>query len=166
MRSSLEFLGFVWLADRMVPFIQENHARWNTTPADDLYRYLAWFWGKDLLAASFSGEDIYGVCTIKLFDRLEDFLKPFVFEPTGKFCMVDLLVAVSPLAIADCLESLFKRWGPQEIMIWERGDRTERTTLAPRMYTWAQYLKLTSRLTYGIVKEEDYGKSAQPREHS
>jgi hypothetical protein len=158
MKGTLEFLGFVWLADRMVPFIRENHARWALAPADDLYGYLGRFWGKDLLAVSCSDDQIYGVCTIKLFDRLEDWLKPFVFEPTGKFCMVDLLVAVSPLAIADCFEVLFKRWGPQEIMIWERGERTEQTTGAPRMYTWKEYMKLTRRLTYGTVKEEQiYG---------
>jgi hypothetical protein len=155
--SMLEFMGFVWLADRLVPFIRENHAKWRDGSSDGLYEYLAWFWSRNLLAVSMSNEQIYGICAIKLFDRLEDFLKEHPFEPTGKFCMVDLLVAVSPLAIADCLESLFKRWGPQEIMLWERGDRTEKTTRAPRMYTWAQYLKLTSRLTYGVVKEDLYG---------
>jgi hypothetical protein len=156
-KSTLEFLGFTWFADRLVPFIRENHARWSAAPVDDLYGYLAWFWARDLLAVSSTDGEIYGLCTIKLFNRLEDFLLARPFEPTGKFCMVDLLVAVSPLAIADCLESLFRRWGPQEIMLWERGDRTEKSSRAPRMYTWAQYLRLTSRLTYGTVQEELYG---------
>jgi hypothetical protein len=150
MKTTLEFVGFVWLADRMVPFIKENHAKWKDTPDQKLYEYLAWFWGKDLLAVSFSEEEIYGVCTIKLFDQLEDFLSPKAFNPTGKFCLVDLLVAVSPVAIADCFETLFKRWGPQETMLWDRNERTEGG--APRMFTWKGYLKLTRRLTYGLVE--------------
>jgi hypothetical protein len=149
MKSTWEFP--VWLADRIVPFIKENHARWKDAPDQDLHEYLAWFRGKDLLAVSFSGEEIYGVCTIRMFDRLEDFLAPSVFEPGGKFCMVDLLVAVSPEGIANCFERFLARWGPQEILLWERGERTENG--APRMYTWESYLKLTRRLTYGLVKE-------------
>jgi hypothetical protein len=150
MKTTLEFVGFVWLADRMVSFIRENHKKWQDTPDQKLYEYLAWFWGKDLLAVSFCGEEINGVCTIKLFDQLEDFLSPKAFNPTGKFCMVDLLVATNPMAIANCFEKLFARWGPQEIMLWDRNERTEKG--APRMFTWEQYLKLTRRLTYGLVE--------------
>ena len=155
MKTVWEFLSFIWLADKMVPFIRENHPKWRDDSDQDLYDYLAWFWGKDLLAVSFTGEEIYGVCTIKLFSELEDFLSPFVFEPDGKFCMVDLLVAVSPLAIADCFETLFGRWGSREVMIWERGERTLASAGAPRMYTWKQYKRLTRRLTYGVVKDEE-----------
>jgi hypothetical protein len=162
-KSVLEFAAFIWIADRAVPFIKEHHSRWKDRSADELYDYLAWFWGKDLLAISFLGGEIYGVCAIKLFDRLEDFLEPWPFNPTGKFCMVDLLVAVSPVATAECFEIFFKRWGRQEVMLWERNERTENTTGAPRMFTWKQYLKLTSRLTYGLVskEEKDYGLLAQ-----
>jgi hypothetical protein len=149
MKTTLEFIGFAWLADRMVPFIKENHRKWKDTPDHELYEYLTWFADRDLLAISASGEEIYGVCAIRLFDQLEDFLSPKAFNPTGKFCLVDLLVAVSPVAIADCFERFFARWGPQEIMLWERDARTENG--CPRMYTWSQYLKLTSRLTYGLV---------------
>ena len=136
-------------AASLTAFIQENHSKWNSTPEAKLRDYLAWFADKDLLAISASRGEIYGVCTIKLFDQLEDFLSPKAFNPTGKFCMVDLLVAVSPVAIAQCFETLFGRWGPQETMLWDRGERTEGG--APRMYTWQQYLKLTRRLTYGLV---------------
>ena len=148
MKSTLEFLGFVWLADRLVPFIRENHAKWRDGTDQGLYEYLAWFWSRNLLAVSMSNEQIYGVCAIRFFNRLEDFLRPRAFESGGKFCMVDLLVATTPLAIADCFESLFGRWGPQEIMLWERQERTENTSKAPRMYTWDQYLKLKRKLTY------------------
>lgn len=133
----------------LVPFIRENHAKWRDTPSNKLRDYLDWFENRELLSVSVLGEEIYGVCTIKLFDQLSDFLEPWAFNPTGKFCMVDLLVALSPVAIAHCFETLFARWGPQEIMIWERGRRTENGV--PRMFTWEQYLKLTRRLTYGLV---------------
>ena len=146
--SMLEFMGFIWLADRLVPFIRENHPKWRDGSSDGLYEYLAWFWARNLLAVSMSNEQIHGVCAIRFFNRLEDFLRPRAFEAGGKFCMVDLLVATSPLAIADCFESLFGRWGPQEIMLWERGERTENTSRPPRMYTWDQYLKLKRRLAY------------------
>ena len=150
MKTTLEFAGFVWLADRMVPFIRENHKKWQDTPNQKLYEYLAWFWGKDLLAVSLCGEEINGVCAIKLFDQLEDFLSPKAFNPTGKFCQVDLLVATSPVGIANCFEKLFARWGEQQVLLWDRGERTEGG--APRMFTWNQYLKLTCRLTYGLVE--------------
>jgi hypothetical protein len=140
---------YVYLPDLGASFVRENHPKWKSTPEAKLQEYLTWFADRELLAISASGEEIYGICTIKLFDKLEDFLSPEAFNPTGKFCQVDLLVAVSPVAIADCFETLFKRWGPQEIMLWERSERTENG--APRMFTWKEYLKLTRRLTYGLV---------------
>ena len=136
-----------------VSFIRENHPKWKDSSAAKIAEYLTWFADRGLLAIVASEEEIYGVCAIKLFDKLTDFLEPWPFDPTGKFCLVDLLVAVSPLAIADCFKVFFDRWGPQEIMLWDRGERTEGG--APRMYTWNQYLKLTRRLTYGVI---DYGK--------
>lgn len=136
----------------LTAFIRDNHAKWASTPEAKLQAYLAWFADRDLLAVIDCFGVIYGVCAIKLFDRLEDFLEPWVFEPTGKFCMVDLLVATSPVGISECFETLFDRWGPQETMLWDRQERTENG--APRMYTWSQYLKLTKRLTYGLVNEE------------
>jgi hypothetical protein len=150
MKTALEFVGFFCLAERIIPFIKENHQKWQDTPDQKLYEYLAWFWSKDLLAVSLYGEEINGVCTIKLFDQLEDFLSPKAFNPTGKFCLVDLLVATSPVAIANCFEALFARWGEQETMLWDRDIRTEKGS--PRIYTWSQYLKLTRRLTYGLVE--------------
>jgi hypothetical protein len=140
--------------ESLVPLIREAR-RYSCWQFDTLCDWFAYFWNRGTIAFVIdAGGNAQGVCAIKLFSRIEQFLEPFVHEPTSKFCMVDLLVAVSPIAIADCFEILFGRWGPQEIMIWERGDRTAQTDRAPRMYTWAQYLKLTNRLTYGIVKEE------------
>jgi hypothetical protein len=143
-------MNIVSQLDSIVAFVREYHPKWRDTPEAKLNKYLEWFQEKSLLAVSHSYGEIYGVCTIKLFDQLEDFLSPEAFNPTGKFCQVDLLVALSPVAIADCFEKLFARWGPQEIMLWDRGERTEKG--APRMFTWEEYLKLTRRLTYGLVE--------------
>jgi hypothetical protein len=143
----------------LVPLIREAR-RYSVWQFDMLCDWFAYFWNRGTIAFVIDAHgNAQGVCAIKLFSQLEQFLEPFMHEPSGTFCMVELLVAVSPLAIADCFEILFGRWGPQAIMIWERGDRTEQPNRAPRMYTWAQYLKLTNRLTYGFVKEEPiYGR--------
>jgi hypothetical protein len=143
----------------LMPLIREAR-RYSVWQFDMLCDWFAYFWNRGTIAFVIDAHgNAQGICAIKLFNRLEQFLEPFVHEPTGKFCLVDLLVAVSPLAIADCFEILFGRWGPQAIMIWDRGDRTDQPNRAPRMYTWLQYLKLTNTLTYGIVKEEPiYGR--------
>jgi hypothetical protein len=86
-----------------------------------------------------------GVCVIKLFSRLEGMLEPFIHEPEGGFCLVDVLSAKSPQAIGMLYSSLKERWGPGRIMLWDRGARTEKG--APRMYRWDDYEKLTRRLT-------------------
>jgi hypothetical protein len=150
---------YIETMESLVPLIREAR-RYSLWQFDILCDWFAYFWNRGTIAFVIDARgNAQGVCAIKLFNRLEQFLEPFVHEPTGKFCLVDLLVAVSPPTIADCFEILFGRWGPQEIMIWERGDRTAQTDRAPRMYTWAQYLKLTNRLTYGLVKEEPiYGR--------
>jgi hypothetical protein len=148
--NTLEFLSFVWMADQMVPFIKEHHPKWRNEPQQKLYEYLAWHAGKNTLSVDFQGGEIYGVCTIKLFDQLEDFLEPRAFNPTGKFVMVDLLVAVSPLAIAHCFDRLVSIWGPQEIVLFDRGERTEKG--APRIYRWEEFMKLTRRISYGLAE--------------
>jgi hypothetical protein len=148
--NTLEFLSFVWLADRMVPFIREYHPKWRDEPAQKLYDYLAWHAGKKTLAVDCQGEEIYGVCTIKLFDQLDDFLDPRTHNPTGRFVMVDLLVAVSPVAIAHCFDKLVYIWGPRHTVIWERGERTENG--CPRIYRWDQFMKLTRRISYGLAE--------------
>jgi hypothetical protein len=140
--------------ESLVPLIRKAR-RYSLWQFDILCDWFAYFWNRGTITFVIDARgNAQGVCAIKLFSRLEQFLEPFVHEPSGKFCMVDLLVAVSPPTIADCFEILFKRWGQQAIMIWDRGDRTDQPNRAPRMYTWGQYLKLTNRLTYGIVKEE------------
>lgn len=153
MRTSELFAKDYRITEYVVPFIRERHKKWHKEPDQKVINYLAWFYERDCLAISMPKE-IHGICCIRLFDKLEDFLEPFAFDPSGQFCMVDLLVATTPNAIADCFEFLFKRWGRQEIIIWERLERTCNSLKAPRMYTWEQYLRLTRRLTYGLTPSE------------
>lgn len=143
---------FVHLMGMVTPFIQEHHPRWRDSTDAEIAWYCAWFWDRDLMSVSVINEEIYGVCTIKLFDKLGEFLDPHPFNPTGKFCFIDLLVSVSPTATANVFQILVDRWGPQEIVLWDRGERTEGG--APRMFSWAQFMKLSSRLTYGVIESE------------
>jgi hypothetical protein len=41
-------------------------------------------------------------------------------------------------------DELVDRWGPKEIMLWDRGGRTERGT--PRIFRWEQFEKLANRI--------------------
>jgi hypothetical protein len=151
--SILDFICFTWTADKCVPFIREHHNAWSETSSERLYKYLAWFAARDLLAVSFVGEEVNAVCTIKLFDRMEQWLALWPYDPHGRFVMIDLMVAITPVAMADCFDKLLARWGKREVVIWERLDRTEGTDKAPRMYTWQQFEKLARRLTYGLTED-------------
>ena len=143
---------FLKVCAKVVPFIKAHHPKWQTCSDEAICDYLAWFWNRDLMAVSWKDGEVTGVCLIKLFDRLEDFLDDFPHHPTGNYAMVDLLISIEPEAPLDLYEILFERWGPQKVIIWERGDRTLDT--APRMYTWAGYKKLLRRMTA-------YGKQCQ-----
>jgi hypothetical protein len=125
---------------------------------DDLCDHVAFFWNCGTIAWVISDEGkASAVCMIKLFRKLHQFLFSYIHDPCGKFCMIDVLVAEEPNAWAWVCEELIRRWGPQEIMLWDRGERTENG--APRMYKWDQFLKLTHRATQGVFIEKDtYGK--------
>ena len=133
---------------KLIPMIREvpKFSFWDFETLCDWFSY---FWNRGTISFQIEGENAKGVCAIKLFSRLEQFLEPFVHEPKGDFCMVDVLVADGPEAIAFSFHELFKRWGPGRVMLWDRGARTEGG--APRMYLWKDYLKLTRRLTKGAV---------------
>lgn len=119
-------------------------------PFEKVCDHFAFYWNRGTFSFSIdeSGEP-HGVCLIKLFDRLEQFLEPFVHQPTGKFVMIDLLVADTPIVMANLCNELVHRWGPQEVVIWDRGERTEGG--APRMFMWNKFMKICRRLTYGIL---------------
>lgn len=138
-------------SDRLVEFIVTNDKVWAKEPSEKLCGYLQWHNERGLLAVSLMGDEVYGLCTVRFFSRLDDWLMPWAFDPLGAFCMVDLLVAVSPLAIAECFQQLVRRWNPRPIVLWERRERTDKTDGPPRMYRWDQYLVLLRRLTYGTI---------------
>jgi hypothetical protein len=144
--------------DRLEPLLREGR-KFSVMHWSLLCDWCAYYWNRGTISYLLDDGHARGVCLVKLFSRLEQFLEPFVHEPGGKFCMVELLVAKDPLAIAHTYFELTGRFGKPEIIMWDRGERTEGGS--PRMYTWEQYEKLTKRLTYGLIdteiKEKNYG---------
>ena len=71
-----------------------------------------------------------GVCLIKLFKRLDQFMDRDAHDPCGKFAFIECSVALNGRIMAMLLEDLENRWGPQEIVMWRTG-RTDREWLLP-----------------------------------
>jgi hypothetical protein len=135
---------------KLMPILHA-HAPLRGMGFDQLCDYLAYFWNHGTMSYVMNADDSpAGVCLIKLFCELESFLDEFIHEPDGEFCMVILLAADTPNTIAQLFYPLVDRWGEGRVMLWDRGERTENG--APKMYTWENYLKLTRRLTYGLVE--------------
>jgi len=115
---------------------------------DMLCDWFAFYWNRGTLSFYLDTEGAnQGVCAIKLFSRLEQFLEPFIHEPGGRFAMIELMSARSSEAMGFIYDELVKRWGRREVMIWDRGERTEGG--APRMYRWDSFEKLARRITNG-----------------
>lgn len=116
---------------------------------DDIADWVSWYWNRGTLAYVLDDfDEPQGVCLIRLFRRLPQFMD-LVHEPSGKYAFIELAVAHHPLAMGQMLEEFIKRWGPQEVILWDRGARTEEGS--PRIYKWADFLKLTRRLSYGYI---------------
>jgi hypothetical protein len=109
--------------------------------------WMAYFWNRGTLSFVIEEGEPLGFCTIKLFRELGQFLEPFVHDPCGRYAMVEALVARTPQAWARMFEELVGRWGRVEVVLWDRGMRTENG--APRMYRWNDYIKLVRRSVYG-----------------
>ena len=64
---------------------------------------------------------------------------------------------LTPAEVEALIKSAEKRgrWGKRDLVLWERGDRTEKSVKAPRMYRWDQYMRLTGRMTYGAVDRKE-----------
>jgi hypothetical protein len=117
---------------------------------DDICDYVAWFWNRGTI--SYVIDDwgkAKGVCLIKLFSFLQQMDLPLIHEPTGHFCMIVLMVADGPETMGWLCEDLTQRWGPQHVVMWDRGERTE--DKEPRMYRWDQFQKLARRITWAEV---------------
>jgi hypothetical protein len=134
---------------RLLPVLRQQKA-FCVMPFDQVCDHFAYYWNRGTFSYSIDdyGEP-HGACLIKLFDRLSQFLEPYVHEPNGKFVMIELLVADTPNVMAQLCEDLVTRWGPQDIVLGDRDERTEGA--APRMYTWQMFMKLAKRLTYGLL---------------
>ena len=114
---------------------------------EDLCDWMSWYWNRGTMTFIFGPDrtEALGVCMIRLFRRLDQFMDRDVHDPCGKFCFIELSVAKDGRIMGLMLEELENRWGPQEVMMWDRGELTEKG--APRMYRWPQFKKLAQRLS-------------------
>jgi hypothetical protein len=141
---------FLVVASKLLPLLR-RYRPFAQMRFDDLCDHLGWYWNRDTISYVIDDEP-RAVCLIKLFRRLEQFLDPYVHIPCGKFVMLELMVADDPIAMGQICEQLTERFGPQEIVLWDRGTRTEGG--APRMYTWNSFMKLARRVSYGTIEME------------
>jgi hypothetical protein len=95
--------------------------------------------------------ECHGIAVMKLFSRLEQWLDDFVHEPSGRFVEVLAACFPGPGSMQLCMEEFKKVWGPQEIVIWERGAK--KTGLTPRMYRWDQYERLVRKWEHLKTRE-------------
>jgi hypothetical protein len=141
---------FVRIMRQLKPLLRQ-HPPLASMSFEDLCDYLAWYWNNGTLAYVIDEQGAHAVCFCRLFRWLEQFLWAGAHEPCGEFCMLELMVADEPNAMAGIFKIFKDRWGPQKVVMWDRGERTENGT--PRMYRWDQFEKLARRLTYGLTEE-------------
>jgi len=113
---------------------------------DMLCDWFAYAWNRGTISFVIEEGQARGVCVIKLFSRLEQFLEPFVHEPGGRFAFIEVLSSEGPQIHRRLWDELVGRWGHPPIVMWDRPWRTEGG--APRMFTWGQFEKLSRRF-YG-----------------
>jgi hypothetical protein len=136
------------------PLLRE-HRHYRSWHFDAICNWCAYFWNRGTIGYVIDDfGTAQGVCIIKLFARLEQFLEPFVHQPDGHFCMIELLIADGPQTNGWLLADLTQRWGWPAVMIWDRGERT--LSGAPRMFTRSQFQKLARRFTK-LNQEVNYG---------
>lgn len=107
--------------------------------------WIAYYWNRETIAYLLDDTGkARAVCLVKLFRQLKQFLEPFVHDPCGKFCMVELMVANDAEAMGIVHDQLVSRWGAQEFVLWDRGERTE--SGSPRIWRWDQFEDLAERI--------------------
>jgi hypothetical protein len=149
MKAVVHHPNFVQVIATLEPMLRE-YSPLMLMSFDNLCDYMSWFWNRGTMAWSIDENGPQGVCLIKLFRHLSQFVEPAVHEPCGRFVMIELLKGNHPLAIAKVCNELCDRWGPQHIVMWERGERTESSV--PRMMTWATFRKLARRITFNLLE--------------
>lgn len=143
--------NFIQVVHTLKPLLRQ-HQPLCVMQTSDLADWLAWYWNRGTMTYVIEDDEPLGVCLIRLFRRLEQFMDRNVHEPTGNFCFIELAVARDGRIMGQMLEALTSWWGPQAIMLWDRGERTENG--APRMYKWADFIKLARRLSNSLVYKE------------
>lgn len=150
-QHSIEFLDKM----RVLAPLLRNHPPLSTLSFSALCDWVSWYWNRGTLCYVLNQDGgASAVCLVKVFRHLRQFLDPFVHDPCGNFCMIELMCAEEPVAMGAIFTELQRRFGPQGIIMWDRGARTEGGP--PRMYRWHQFRKLARRLTYGVT-ESKYG---------
>jgi hypothetical protein len=116
---------------------------------DAIFDWMAYFWNKGTISYRISEDGVgRGICTLKFFSRLEQFLEPFVHEPGGNFVMIEMLVSDHWSTSALLFDELCDRWGGQRpVVLWDRGNRTEAAGKSPRMFKWKEFQKIARRMT-------------------
>jgi hypothetical protein len=146
MNKTLHHPDFLVAMKRVEAFLRDHYPGWVKEDGfDQLCDYFAWFWNRHTMIVSVDrlGE-IDTVCLVKLFRYLNQFDEKAVHDPCGQFCMIKFLVSVSRRGHANAIARFIKRWGKQQFVFWDRG---ERTLLAPRLYSWQDFEKLARRFT-------------------
>lgn len=142
--------GFIQKMKVLAPLLR-NHPPLAEMSFDPMCDWVAYYWNRGTLCYVLNEDGTASaVCLVKFFRDLRQFMDPFIHDPCGRFCMVELMVAEEPVAMGVIFTELTKRFGPQAVILWDRGERTE--SGAPRMYRWHQFRKLARRLTYGITE--------------
>jgi hypothetical protein len=150
MRRRIHHPSFVQLINTLKPLLRE-YKPLRVMRLDDLCDWLAWYWNRGTISwlVDDSGSP-QGVCLIRLFRELDQFMDPAAHDPCGEFCFIEFLSAADPITMNSLCQSLVDTWGPQRVVMWDRSERTE--SGAPRMYRWDQFEKLVRRLSYGLVE--------------
>lgn len=149
MTHAKEYLAIM---DKLVDLIRDC-PKYSVWKADALCDWFSYYWNRGTISWCLDGESATGVCAIKLFSRLGQFLEPFVHEPCGRYAFIEIMVLrEGGHAQKAMLDELYQRWGPQAVVMWDRGERTEGG--APRMFRWDQFQKLAERMIYGRMERE------------
>ena len=146
MKHALEYIETMHKLESFV----KSAPQYSTWDFGGICDWFCFYWNHGTLSWSIdSSGAAHGVCAIKLFERLEQFLMPFVHVPSGRFVMIEVMSADSPRAMGFIHDEFVDRWGPRDIVLWDRGARTESGT--PRMFKWREFEKLARRITHGPV---------------
>jgi hypothetical protein len=149
MNAQIHHPNYVATMRTLAPLLRQ-HPPLAALKFESLCDWVAYYWNHGTISfvINEAGEP-EAVALVKLFRSIGQFLDPFIHDPCGRFCMIELMVASEPISMGRICEELTNRWGPQAVMLWDRGLRTEKG--CPRMYRWNQFMKLARRLSYGIV---------------